>query len=274
MLKSKSATAAWLDTISLIKTNGRQISPRGQPTMELLHHSICVDMTRPVLAVKERKLSYEFLAAEAIWITCGGDKVIDIAPWNKNIANYSDDGETFFGAYGPKIAAQFDYVIGKLLDDGDTRQAVLTIWRENPPQTKDYPCTIAMAFQIRGSMLHSHVFMRSSDVWLGLPYDMFNFSMVALKVLCEVNRLRKMRDGAHKMLVPGELYLTMASSHLYMQNYEQAQALEQVCTVSPSQTLPVEPAVDGRWSYYMQSMHHCRAKEFVSNDSGLWRIRP
>ena len=127
----------------------------------------------------------------------------------------SDDGETFFGAYGPKIVAQLDYVVAKLLEDQDTRQAGLTIWRENPPATKDVPCTVAAFFNIRNGQLNAHVFMRSSDVWLGVPYDVFNFSMLAHLVCAHLNK-RGLR------VAPGHLFLTAASSHLYAINWDDA----------------------------------------------------
>lgn len=273
MLRSKSATGAWLDTLDLIKTNGHGTVPRGQQTRELLHHSICVDMCRPVVAVKERELSYKFMAAEAIWILQGSDLVYDIAPYNKNIAQFSDDGVTFFGAYGPKINEQHHHVLRKLLDDRDTRQAVLTIWRENPPNTKDYPCTIAMAFQIRRNMLHAHVFMRSSDVWLGLPYDIFNFTMVALRLACNYNE-----ENPEHPVTLGELYLTMASSHLYEKDKEKAYAISKSATlgVHPGESMPTAEMFKGNWRYYWSSLYHCRdSVERPAGDlANLWVIRP
>lgn len=208
-------TRAWLDAIGDILTNGSEVAPRGQLTKEILQRTLRVDMRRPVLTVPQRKLSYRFMAAEAYWILTGDDRVSTIAPYNKNISQFSDNGETFFGAYGPKIVAQLNYVIDKLLADQDTRQAGLTIWRENPPVTKDVPCTVAVFFNIRGGKLNCHVFMRSSDVWLGVPYDVFNFSMLSHIVCCLLNE-----NGL--AVEPGTLHLTAASSHLYLRNLEAA----------------------------------------------------
>src|SRR5690606_23131635 len=91
----------------------------------------------------------------------------------------------------------------------------------SPPDTKDYPCTIAMWFGFNGPVLNMFVFMRSSDVWLGLPYDIFNFSMVAYLVCGHLNRAREEDRSA---IIPGFLYLTAASSHLYEENLEAARA--------------------------------------------------
>lgn len=212
---SKDFPYVWLEAINDILTNGDEVSPRGQKTKEILQRTIEVDMRRPVLTIPQRKLSYKFMAAEAYWILTGDNRVATIAPYNKNISQFSDGGETFFGAYGPKILSQMDYVIKKLMADPDSRQAGLTIWRECPPETKDVPCTVAIFFNIRNGLLNCHVFMRSSDVWLGVPYDVFNFSMLSHMICCFFN-------SDEIKVRPGTLYLTAASSHLYERNFETA----------------------------------------------------
>jgi thymidylate synthase len=55
----------------------------------------------------------------------------------KGITRFSDDGITFFGAYGPKIITQTSYIVNTLCNDQDSRQAVLSIWRENPKSSAD-----------------------------------------------------------------------------------------------------------------------------------------
>lgn len=213
-------TRAWLLTLDELFRLGEPVAPRGQPTVELLQQTMTVDMRHPVLLAPTRALGEKFLAAEAHWILSGDNRVATIAPYSKRISQFSDDGETFFGAYGPKVVAQLDYVVNKLQEDPDTRQAGLNIWRENPPATKDVPCTVAMFFNIRHGALNMHVFMRSSDIWLGVPYDVFNFSMIAHLVCC---RLNTKRDASMETpLVPGELYLTAASRHLYDRDRDKA----------------------------------------------------
>ena len=215
----KSASMMWIDLLAGIMKDGVIVSPRGKLTKEIPQNTISMDMRYPVLLVKNRKLNYQFMAAEAFWILSGDDKVEGIVPWNKHIAEFSDDGKTFFGAYGPMIVNQLNYVVNKLLQDTDTRQAGLTIWRMNPPQTKDVPCTISMFFNIRSGLLNCHVFMRSSDAWLGIPYDIFNFSMVAHMVCAMYNIIDNIdADEAREVLTPGTLYITAASSHIYEQN--------------------------------------------------------
>lgn len=204
------ASSAWLQNIELIRLHGDPVRARGRNTRELQHHTVVVDMRYPVTAVPARKLSYQFMAAEAFWILSGDDTVQGIAPWNKHISQFSDDGRTFFGAYGPRIKEQLPSVLAALTNDEETRQAVITTWRPSPPASKDVPCTVAFVFQIRRGFLDLSVFMRSSDAWLGVPYDIFNFSMLAHLVCGLLNEKLIGRS-----VTPGVLRLTAASAHLY-----------------------------------------------------------
>lgn len=213
----------WTSLLTRILLNGDEVSPRGRLTKEIRQATIEVDMNRPVITIPARKLSYTGMAAEAHWILSGSELLTEIEPYLPRMKEFSDDGLTLFGAYGPRIRQQIDYVVNKLKDDHDTRQATLTLWHRCPSPSKDVPCTVAMDFKLRHrnrtSMnykhtLNMHVFMRSSDAWLGIPYDVFSFSMVAHQVCCRLNYGRDFEQ-----IEPGTLYLTAASSHLYEENW-------------------------------------------------------
>ncbi len=222
-----SFSVVWTQLLRETLATGHTSAPRGHVTRECYHRTIHVPMRQPVLCHPLRKLNYQFMAAEAYWILSGDDRVETITPYNSRLAQYSDDGVRFFGAYGPKIVSQLPYVIQTLRRDPASRQAGLTLWRENPPPTKDVPCTIAMFFMLRDARMHVHVFMRSSDIWLGVPYDVFNFSMVGHAVCALLNEHRPPTDP----VCPGTLFLTAASSHLYEPQWsDAAKCIEQPCT--------------------------------------------
>lgn len=212
-------TTAWKQLMAQLTDRGRQVAPRGRTTLEILHNSMVVDMQYPVLLEPARKLNYKFMAAEAYWILSGDDQLVNIEPYNKNIAQFSDDGVKFAGAYGPRYVDQRQYVVDTLKLDPDSRQATITIWQPKPAPSKDIPCTVALNFMIRDGLLHLHVFMRSSDAWLGVPYDVFNFTMMACDIAGRLNDAKGVKD---KAVVPGTLFLTMASSHLYLVNLSKA----------------------------------------------------
>lgn len=191
------------------------VAPRGMATTEVLGASVRLnDASRCVVTWPERKLNYHFMVAEWWWIATGRSNVASIKPYCNEIAKYSDDGETFFGAYGPPWTEQLPYVVRKLRQDPDSRQAVATIWRPSPPDTKDVPCTIAMQYLWRAGALHAVVTMRSWDAYLGFCYDVFNFSRLLAIVAGELGN------------VPiGSLQVNAGSFHVYERDREKAATL-------------------------------------------------
>lgn len=224
-----STNTQWIKALETVLETGKVSAPRGMPIKELMAYQTCTPMEWPVVTVKERELGYKFMAAEAAWILSGDNRVKSIRPYSKAISNFSDDGHFFHGAYGPMIRDQLHFVIDALNADKDTRQAVLTIWRPNPRPSKDIPCTVSVQFLIRDGMLHVIDTMRSSDLWLGWPYDIFNFSMLARYVICHLKQKPEL----------GVIVLQAGSAHLYEQNWLPAQAIVGgKCTIEDTPTIP------------------------------------
>jgi thymidylate synthase len=202
---------AWFTLLHSLIRLGLPAKPRDQATHELLGVNFTVKNLRGNILVHPiRQLGYRFMVAEWLWIAAGHNDVKSMQHFSKLIDRFSDDGETFYGAYGPRLDNQWNYLVGKLQDAADTRQAVATIWTPNPPATKDYPCTLSWQLLIRHGALHAIVTMRSSDIWLGLPYDFFNFS-----------QLTNMMASTLK-LPAGSLTFNLGSSHLYDRDLDKA----------------------------------------------------
>jgi thymidylate synthase len=160
-----------------------------------------------------RDLNYRFMIAEWLWMSLGREDVDSLDRYNSIIKRFSDDGKTFAGAYGPRWIHQRRYVLDCLTNDPDSRQALATLWSPNPRTSKDIPCTIMFQFMIRDKKLHMTAKMRSSDIWLGLPYDFFNFSQLGNEVAGEMGLER------------GTLTMELTSSHIYEDNLEKGKLL-------------------------------------------------
>lgn len=188
------------------------VGPRGMMTREILNRQSRVDMRFPIVNLIDRKLDYRFMAQEAWWILSGLSR-IDGQYVNRNLKKYSDNGFTMSGAYGPPFIEQLNYIIETLFSDRDSRQAVMTFWRPSPRVSKDIPCTCSLQFLIREDKIHLNVFMRSSDAYLGWPYDVFSFSMIAAYVGVAFNRLTSNKIDL------GTLTMTCGSQHLYERHW-------------------------------------------------------
>lgn len=170
------------DTLRAV-SQGDRVSPRGLATRELRGaHLILEDPAYNLLDSPARGHNLSFMVAEWIWHMAGRTDLAFVEAFNPNIGNWANDVRTFDGAYGPKIVDQIPYVVDTLREDPSSRQALITIWRESPRDSKDIPCTILFHFMIRSGVLEMITYMRSNDVWFGLPYDLFNFTMIQRSV--------------------------------------------------------------------------------------------
>lgn len=169
-----------------ILERGDPVAPRGQPTIEILDAVLVLeDPTDVLLTGINRQVNLRLAALEALQLIGGFSDpqlMVKAAP---NTAQFLDHG-VFRGAYGLRLQPQLPHVVKRLVDDRDSRQAVVTIW--DPAQdlyvegTKDYPCTVMLQFLIRRGELIMHTTMRSNDAWWGLTYDIVQFTQLQLTV--------------------------------------------------------------------------------------------
>lgn len=233
--------AVWFELLGKLYYEGKPVSPRGFETRELLGVQLRVhDMTKNILVHPARCLNYRFMIAEWLWIAAGRCDVATLVKYNKQMAQFSDDGVTLAGSYGSRIPSQMQYLLDQLRKPG-SRQAVAAIWTATPAFSRDIPCTISWQLLARDGVLHGVVNMRSSDIWLGVPYDFASFSMMTNSVAGELG------------LIPGSLIFNLGSSHLYDRDRNKAAAVlsqPESLSVISSPKLPGQPPADNilNWS--------------------------
>ena len=167
-------------------------SPRGMSVREKLACKFTINNPLDRLPyVPARKFSVTYVIAELLWYLSADDKTDWIANYSSFWNNISDDGETANSAYGarifkphPRIAggtfSQWDYIKEELKQDPDSRRAVVHIrspW-DSVKAKLDVPCTLSLQFFIRDEKLHLVAHMRSSDLILGIAYDIPAFTLM------------------------------------------------------------------------------------------------
>ena len=215
-----------------VLAQGHRAAPRGMPTTEVLgaHLKLTQPRRRFVSVPPVRVLNPAFAVAEALWILSGSDD-----PWiftyNRSLQKYADEGR-LQGAYGPRMRCwqgavdQLDHVRRLLSADPDSRQAVIQLYdpQRDTVGHRDVPCTLNYRFFVRSGRLDMHTTMRSNDVWLGLPYDLFTATMLH----------ELMADWLGVEL--GTYHHHVDSLHLYAQ-HDDAAAEVAASAVTPSPTM-------------------------------------
>lgn len=159
---------------------------------EICDAVFCVaDPTKNIVTSEIRRMPMRYAVGELAWYLSGSNRVRDISRFAKKWADISDDGKTNNSAYGWRIFDKFgfdqwQYVKELLWKDPSSRQAVIHIKDANNQPTKDVPCTVYLQFFIRKGKLNLSVHMRSNDIWMGVPYDMFSFCFLQMKMAMEL----------------------------------------------------------------------------------------
>lgn len=147
-------------------------------------NNCCLQITKPSLqfSLPYRKLSDTYSDAELKWYWSGDNSCETIGKYAKMWLKLSDDGKTNNSAYGYILFKKYGFnqleqIINLLKQSPNTRRAVLNISDPTVDRinTHDMQCTIAIQFLIRNNKLHETVYMRSNDVYFGLPYDYIFF---------------------------------------------------------------------------------------------------
>lgn len=190
----------------------------------------------PLLTTK--KVHLKSIINELIWFLSGDTntawlKEHGVSIWDEWATETGDLGPV----YGKQWRAwptqdggsvnQIDYVIDCLRNRPDSRRILFHAWNVeylpdeslSPQENAEAgrmalpPCHLLYQFYVANGRLSAQLYIRSSDSFLGLP-----FNMASLAVL--VMMLAQQTD-----LVPGEIVVTTGDSHLYVNHLEQVATL-------------------------------------------------
>lgn len=153
-----------------------------------------------VLFYPERDANPYFHFMESLWMLSGRRDVEWISRFSSNIANFSDDGVTFHGAYGYRwrnwfrptegdlqygdvVIDQLETIAALLKQNPDDRRVVLQMWDATADLGmvgKDFPCNLICTFRINPyGKLDMTVFNRSNDmIWGAYGANAVHFSVL------------------------------------------------------------------------------------------------
>lgn len=178
-----------------------------------------LELTNPLarLSRTESKGTVYSGLGELIWYLAKSNALDFISYYIHRYTEESDDDETIYGAYGPRLfnkngIDQVNNVIRLLSTRETSRQAVIQIFAAEDlvEAHKEIPCTCTLQFLLREKKLHMFTSMRSNDAFYGLPHDVFSFTMLQEIIA----RALGVEVGTYKHAV--------GSLHLYEKHIESA----------------------------------------------------
>lgn len=184
--------------------------------------------TERVLFSPMRNANPTFHLLESLWMLAGRNDVKFPATFVKNMKSFTDDGETFWGAYGYRWRHffgwdQIDAAIQELKANPESRRVVIGMWnpmdqkvvasfeKRTPPDFevgqnggKDVPCNTHIYLDLRDGRLNMTVCCRSNDILWGC----YGANAVHMSILQEYIAL--------SIGVPVGVYYQMSNDlHLY-----------------------------------------------------------
>jgi thymidylate synthase len=197
----------------LRKRGSSNITPTKGPATEITGALLQIKNPRARLSWTEKKGTIFSCLGEFLWYLAGSDKVDFIEYYIRGYDEFSDDGKTIYGAYGPRLfdlngtINQVQNVIDTLKANAESRRGVIQLFRGEDladnleKRREDLPCTCTLQFAVRNNQLHAMVMMRSNDAFLGLPHDVFAFTMlqelIARSLGVEVGRYKHAVGSLH-----------------------------------------------------------------------------
>lgn len=169
----------------LLKTKNR-ISPTRGKASEYTGALLKIKNPRARLSQTEKKGKLFSCLGELLWYLSRMNDLEFIKYYLPHYNTESDDGLTVFGGYGPLLFEkrgenQIENVITLLKKNPFSRRAVIQLFDAadfNYKGKGTVPCTCTLQFLIRDKRLHMFINMRSNDAFLGLPHDIFAFTML------------------------------------------------------------------------------------------------
>lgn len=167
----------------LLKSTNHFEASKGQLT-EISGVLLKIQNPRTRLSRTEMRGRLFSCLGELMWYLAGTNKLAFIEYY---IPEYhaSANGKIVYGGYGPRLFGkgannQVFNVIKLLQTKRTSRQAVIQLFgaADLLEPKNDIPCTCSMQFMIRNDKLHMFTNMRSNDAYLGLPHDIFTFTML------------------------------------------------------------------------------------------------
>lgn len=234
---SRNINEAYSKVCRAVYLYGEDVETRGLKVRELTNVQIELKNPRErIITSTTRAMSMCYMVGELCFYLNKATSLEQIAYYGAFWRRVSDDGKTVRSAYGHRLFnGQLQYAITVLSNDMYSRKAVMPIYNPTDAvESKDNPCTMFLQFLIRQGRLDCYTFMRSNDIWLGLPYDIAFFTIVQEIVLTVLRT-------TYPHLLMGSYFHHATSLHCYNEHIDELWDIssEQTCTnvVMPEVTL-------------------------------------
>ena len=212
-----------------IMDNGSDRKGRNGMTRGVFTRQLRFKMSDGFPAVTTKKLAFRSTAAELFWFMsgCSDNRILQrlgCEIWTPNAnADYWKPKAKFDGDLGRVYGVQWrnwrrpdgttvdqlSSVIDRIKKDPNDRRLIVTAW--NPGELDEMalpPCHMMFQFFVTNEKLSLHMFQRSCDMFLGVPFNIASYALI-LHLIAQMTNLE-----------PDELILTLGDAHIYHDHFD------------------------------------------------------
>lgn len=202
----------YTQAIDDVLRHGSDSGSRVEPMRELLFWAGTVDAQDVnLLRNKRRHMDVSYAWAEVLWYLSGESNIRRIVPYAPQYVKWAQNGNAGGYAYGNRVqwpVNQLQACLELLSAQPETRRAAMSILHPQDALQAhwtpySHPCGLSWVFYVRDGLLNMMATVRSQDLWLGMPYDVF--------ANCQLLKLMASTLG----LAPGEYMHVVGSLHIY-----------------------------------------------------------
>ena len=213
----------YLDLLQHILDNGVDKSDRtGTGTRSIFGYQMRFDLGDRFPMLTTKKLHAPSIIHELLWFLSGDTNVrylneSGVRIWNE----WADEDGELGPVYGYQWRSwptadgrnidQITQVMEQIRSNPDSRRHIVSAWNVGDVEKMALPpCHLLFQFYVAEGRLSCHLYQRSADVFLGVPFNIASYSLLTLMVAQACD------------LMPGEFVHTFGDAHLYLNHREQA----------------------------------------------------
>lgn len=214
----------YLQLLAKILKDGKTKPTRGVvPIKSIFGHQLHFDLRHGFPMLTTKKMPFKIMANELLWFV-SGDSNIKVLQDNK--IHYWDDFADENLNLGPVYGVQWRHwkdantggeidqlawAIDQIKNNPNSKAIIVSAW--NPADLEEMrlpPCHTMFQFDVTKGKLRMQLYQRSSDVFLGLPFNIAQYALL-LEMVAKVTGLEAR-----------ELVVSIGNAHLYANQIEQA----------------------------------------------------
>lgn len=219
----------YLDLAQKVLNTGVEKEDRtGTGTISTFGEMLKFDLSKGFPLITTKKVSFHSVAHELLWFISGSTSINDLHKNNVHIWDeWADENGDLGPVYGkqwrdsrfyaknsgvPYSIDQLSESISLIKHDPGSRRIVVNSWQL--PDTVGMsipPCHFAFVFNIINGRLSCAFHMRSTDVFLGLPFNIASYALL-VHMICAIVDID---------LVPGHLVAHLDDVHIYKNHIDQ-----------------------------------------------------